>query len=208
MAGDKSSGNKLKRTRNWTFVLYPESAPENWRNILDDYHVEWIESPLHDKDINATGEPKKAHIHILVMYDGVKTFEQVKEITDSLNCPIPQKCASVKSLVRYMSHMDNPEKAQYSQSDIIAHGGADLSEILRVSSSDRYMYIDEMMDFIDDNSIIEFHELLKYARKNRRDDWFPLLCDNSSYVMNQYIKSCRHSKKPKLVDFETGEFLE
>jgi len=25
-----------KRKRNWVFVLYPESAPENWRQILRD----------------------------------------------------------------------------------------------------------------------------------------------------------------------------
>ena len=55
MAGNKSSGNKDSRTRNWTFVLYEDSAPDNWREILDDLHIEWIESPWHDKDVNADG---------------------------------------------------------------------------------------------------------------------------------------------------------
>ena len=205
MSEKKSRG--AGRTRNWTFILYPESAPENWREILDDMHVEWIESPLHDKDVNATGEPKKAHIHILVLYEGVKSYEQVKELTELLNCTIPQKCAGAKALVRYMAHLDNPEKAQYNVSDIIGHGGVDLAEMLRPSLSDRYMYIDEMMDYIDDCQIVEFNELMRYARKNRRDDWFPLLCDNSAYVINQYIKSCRHSRKPK-IDEETGEILD
>ena len=104
MAGKKSSGNKETRTRNWTIVLYPESAPENWREILDDMHIEWIESPLHDKDINANGETKKAHWHILLMFGGVKTYEQVKEITDKLNAPIPERCHNAKAMVRYMAH--------------------------------------------------------------------------------------------------------
>jgi len=26
----------------------------------------------------------------------------------------------------------------------------------------------------------------------RFDDWFPLLCDNSAYIMDSYIKSNRH----------------
>lgn len=56
-----SEKKKDGRTRNWTFVLYPDSAPDNWRQILDDKHIEWIESPLHDKDVNANGEPKKPH---------------------------------------------------------------------------------------------------------------------------------------------------
>ena len=29
------SSIKDKRSRNWTFVIYPESAPENWMDLLD-----------------------------------------------------------------------------------------------------------------------------------------------------------------------------
>ncbi len=118
MSGKKSSGNRDTRTRNWSFIIYPESAPSNWRTILDDMHLEWIESPLHDKDINGNGEQKKAHIHILILFGGVKAYEQVKEITDKLGQPIPERVHNVKSLVRYMAHLDNPEKAQYSINDI------------------------------------------------------------------------------------------
>ncbi|HBM8385896.1 TPA: replication protein, partial [Enterococcus faecium] len=31
-----SRKTKDERTRNWTFVVYPESAPENWREFLDE----------------------------------------------------------------------------------------------------------------------------------------------------------------------------
>ena len=192
MAGKKSSGNKETRTRNWTIVLYPESAPENWREVLDDMHIEWIESPLHDKDINANGETKKAHWHILLMFGGVKTYEQVKEITDKLNAPIPERCHNAKAMVRYMAHLDNPDKAQYSVSDIKAHGGVDLAEMLRPSSSERYTIISEMIAFIKEYNIMEFQDLMDYAASEKFDTWFPLLCDSSAYVVGQYIKSQRH----------------
>ena len=45
----KESKKKDVRARTWTFVQYPESAPENWRDILDGYHIPWVESPLHDR---------------------------------------------------------------------------------------------------------------------------------------------------------------
>ncbi len=203
------------RTRNWTLVVYPESAPEQWRSILDDEHIEWVESPLHDKDINADKTIKKPHWHILLIYESVKTYEQVKELTDKLNCPIPQKCASPKGLVRYMCHMDNPEKVQYSKLDIIGHGGADVSELLKPSSSERYVLIGEMINYVKDNNIIEFCDLAEYALKERFDDWFPLLCDNSSYIMGSVLKSYRHRRiqsseviNPIKIDEETGEVLE
>ncbi len=208
MAGKKSSGNKDQRTRNWTFIVYPESAPVNWRDMLDDLHLQWVESPLHDKDINADGELKKPHWHILVMYEGVKSFDQVKEVTDLLNAPIPQKCAAARALVRYMAHLDNPEKVQYSVSDIKGHGGVDINEMLKPSSAERYQLIREMINYIRDNNITELVDLVAYAMNERFEDWFPLLCDNSAYIINSVIKSNKFSLREKdvvSVDPDTGE---
>lgn len=193
MAGNKSSGNNSSRTRNWSIIIYPDSAPDNWRNYLDELHIEWIESPLHDSDINIdTGELKKPHWHIILLFGGVKTYEQVLEVVAPLNCPIPKRTLSLKGSVRYMAHLDNPEKAQYHLSDIRAHGGVDLAELLRPSSSERYDFIKEMCQYIKDNSIDEFQDLMDYAMIEKFDTWFPLLCDNSAYVVGQYIKSQRH----------------
>src|SRR5699024_11612929 len=87
------------------------------------------------------------------MFDSVKTYKQVAQITESLNATIPQISHSAKGLARYMTHMDNPEKAQYKAEDIIALNGADLSELLKPSSQDRYSMIREMLQFIDNNQI-------------------------------------------------------
>lgn len=195
MSGNKSSGNKSSRTRNWTIVLYPESAPADWRDLMDDLQIEWVESPLHEFDTNATGEVKKPHWHILLLFGGVKSYDQVVEIVEPFNCPAPQRCHSAKGCVRYMAHLDNPEKFQYNIGDIKAHGGVDLAELLRPSSSERYSLIGEMCSYVRDNSITEFQDLMDYAMQHRFDDWFPLLCDSSAYVVGQYIKSQRHRLK-------------
>ena len=55
----------------------------------------------------------------------------------------------------------------------------------------RYQYIGEMIDFCDEYNIMEFSDLIDYASRERLEDWFPLLCDNSAYVMEQYIESLR-----------------
>lgn len=202
MASEKSN-----RTRNWTVFQYDDSAPENWRDLLDEKHIEWIESPLHDQDLNADGTKKKPHRHLLLMFGGVKSYEQVLEFIEFLNCPIPQRCHNAKALVRYMAHLDNPEKAQYKTSDIKGHGGVDIAEMLRPSSSERYALIREMGSFIKDHGITEFQDIFDYAMANRFDDWFPLLCDSSAFVINQYIKSARHREKSK-INFETGEIID
>src|SRR5699024_2434671 len=139
MANKSKQANKgIGRTRSWTFILYPESAPKNWKEILDELFIEWVESPLHDKDTNPDGTVKKAHWHILLMFPSVKSYDQVLEITQKLNALAPQKAMSAKGVVRYMLHLDNPEKYQYKKADIKAHGGADLNELLKLSSASRY----------------------------------------------------------------------
>lgn len=184
-----------KRSRNWTFVLYPESAPENWREILDSEHIKWVESPIHDNDLNADGTSKKAHWHILLLFDGKKSFTQIQEITDKLNAPIPQVVASAKSLVRYMAHLDNPEKVQYERSEIIGHGGADVAFYLKATASNRYEMIAEMIEYIRENEVIEFIDFMGICMTEHRDDWFPLVCDSSAFIIDMVIKSNRHNPK-------------
>ena len=198
----RSEDRKLSRTRSWTFIVYPDSAPQNWRDIIDEEHIEWVESPLHDKDVNADGSPKKPHWHILVMYESVKTYEQVKELTDKLCGPVPQKCNGAKGLVRYMAHLDNPEKVQYDRSKIIGHGGADVAELLRPSASESLAIQGEMIDFIIEHDVTEYIDLVTYARHNR-PEWFEELTCRSFNVV-QIIKSRRHAGR-KPIDPTTGE---
>lgn len=55
----KSSSNASSRYRNFATVVYPESAPENWLEILAEQFVPAFVSPLHDLDVNPTGEVKR-----------------------------------------------------------------------------------------------------------------------------------------------------
>jgi len=184
-------GSKETRSRNWTIVVYPESLPSDWISILNGQNIEYVISPLHDSDKNGAEEEKKAHHHVLLLFGGVKSFDQVKEVCSSLKCPAPQRVHSVKSLVRYFLHLDHPDKHQYNKADLVVYGGVDINDLLRPSTSERYALIADMMDFVDEQGITEFTQLLMYARKERREDWFPCLCDNSTYLLNMYIRSNR-----------------
>jgi len=190
MASEKSSAEK--RTRNWVFFVYPDSAPTDWRDILDELCIPWIESPLHDKDTDGNGEIKKAHWHVMLVFDSVKAYEQVKEITDRLNSPIPQRVQSARAQVRYFLHLDNPDKYQYDRADLREHCGADVTELLKPTSSSRYQLIREMIGFIRDNGISEFIDFADYAANHRYDDWFPLICDNSAIIIREAVRSNRH----------------
>lgn len=203
----KRADEKRRGTRalSWCAVVYPDSAPADWRDILDSNHIQWIESPLHDKDLNPTGEPKKAHWHVLLQFDGVKTQEQVKAVLEPLKCPIPIQCKSAKGTVRYMAHLDNPEKHQYDPKDIIGHGGADVAAYFTPTASEVEALIIEMEDFVVKYNISEYQDLVYYARRERTD-WHNALMQKS-YTIERFIKSHRHSGRGP-VNPITGEAYE
>ena len=186
---------KDDRTRNWTFVVYPESAVENWREVIDELHVPWVESPLHDKDKNPDGEPKKAHWHVAMFFSTKKSYEQILAITESIKATIPQRVENAKGMVRYFCHMDNPEKFQYSKTDIVAHGGVDIAKYLTNTGGDRLKVLAEMQEWIDENDCTEFSELARYAVQERFDDWYEVIATQSTLFLNTYIRSKRHSPK-------------
>ena len=199
MSSEKSRGHD--RTRVWAAVVYPESAPENWRQLLDDEHIEWAESPLHEFDVNeATGEIKKPHWHIVLSFDGPKSYEQVRDLLAPLNCPAPQKCHSLKGAVRYFAHLDNPDKYQYPVSAIVGHNNFDVSAALAPNSARRYELIIEMKDWCKESDCCEFADLLDYAASEHREDWLPLLCDNAAFVMLGYLRSRRYMREKSKPD--------
>ena len=185
MAEKKSSG--AGRTRNFATVVYPESAPENWQELLSECFVPAFISPLHDSDVNPGGEIKKAHYHVMIMFEGVKTNDQAQDIFDKIGGVGLERVNSLRGYARYLCHLDNPEKFQYSPEEVRSICGADYTGAIGLVT-DKYKAIGEMIDYCEENDIVSYSELLVYARTNRFD-WFRVLCDNGTVVVKEYLKS-------------------
>lgn len=189
MAKKKTSKTKpVKKGRDWTFLVYPDSAPKNWRTILDKTHMRWIESPLHDKDTNPDGSLKKPHWHIMLSADGPITESQINKIIKPLNGPIPQKVGSGIGMVRYMIHLDNPEKYQYCITDIIGHNGADVGSYFKMTQTSKLSIMKEIVKFIYDHQIDNYADFLMYCITEREDDsWFEVAIDHNTLAINKML---------------------
>ena len=188
---EKIKKESSARTRNYATVVYKESDGyiENWQEILADEKIPAFISPLHDRDINPgdTGEVKKAHWHVMIMFEGVKTPEQAKEVFSKINGVGCEVVKSLRGYARYLCHLDNPEKAQYQESDVRCLGGADYVGTIGLAI-DKYKALKEMMDFCRDYEVYAYSDLLDYACQERFD-WFRVLCDNGTVVIKEYLKS-------------------
>lgn len=189
---------KETKKRNWTMVIYPDSLPSNWVNILIETGLPIAISPLHDKDLNAdTEEHKKPHYHIIACYSGPTSFNIVNNLAKQLNAPIPKAIESVKGLYRYLTHQDNPEKYQYDKRDIKHLNGFDIFDFSDLTISEKNRLLKELQTFIRDNGIVEYAELLDLLLDNDMPELHHMAF-NHTIAINGYLKSRRFMKGSKL----------
>ena len=163
---------------------------------MADTHLKAFISPLHDKDADNDGVVKKPHYHVVIMADGPITQKRANElIAPYCGTKSAEYVTSLKGYIRYLAHLDDPQKAQYDPAEIVALGGADLSDALRVnfSDDDKYRNIKEIMRCCEESEIYELSALTKYAMVER-EDWLPIIIEKS-YFMTQFLASLRYSNR-------------
>lgn len=182
------------KKRNWAFVLYPESAPVDWIELLIQTGLPFSVSPLHDKDINPDGEPKKAHYHVILCYSGPTTYSCVKTITDSLNQPHPQPLEQVKGYYRYFTHKDNPEKYQYNEFDINSYNGFNIFDFSELTRGEVLSIIKSLQLLIIDQKIFEYCDLCDYLLENCMQTEYDVATSHT-FFFDKYISSKRNKAK-------------
>lgn len=175
------------KSRNWVFILYPESAPEDWRQKLAQSGIRSAVSPLHDKDLNPDGTQKKPHYHIMFCFDGPITQMRANIFTAMFNGTIAIHVDSVRGMYRYLTHKDNPEKYQYSDNEITLYNGFDPTSI--VTAHETLIIKRQIQTFIIENRIYEYSTLMDMiACNDDLFDWYFVASNNTTFF-NAYLKS-------------------
>lgn len=187
---DDEAGAEDRRYRRWTLICYPESCPGKPWEILAKLALKGFVSPLHDEDVNPTGEKKKPHWHVALEFNGKKSLSQVKAIAQKLGTKVrPRVAVSWPGLVRYLTHMDNPEKAQYSADDVHAFGGADYIDAIDSAGSVDDV-LGEIMRWCVENACSSFAALSLYAL-DREPTWFRVISAKRTLFLSTWLKSLK-----------------
>lgn len=180
-----------KRARAWTAIVYADSAPENWKEVLRDQLVECLISPYHDKDILPTGEPKKPHWHVVVSFKNPTSFEKAKEVFEAIKAVVPPidecKVKDFKQMARYLCHLDQPDKHRYEIADTISIGAIDYPALV-MSGVDEDDLLDEIFDFIDTHQITQFAQFIRMVRV-AKPEWRRIVYRQRHSIIDRYIRS-------------------
>lgn len=190
---------KNAKSRNWAILVYPESCPENWEDYLKGLQYCYC---LHDKDVvKSTGELKKAHRHVIISFDGPTTFNVVRELTESLNGPIPQVVRSLRGAIRYLIHADNKDKYHYNREDIVSVGmDQEIEQAFSAKKSDEQKKLERVSCYKQVKDIIKSQKLTSWEEL---DDVLDELDDidlldyvgNHAFIIDRHLNENWHKYK-------------
>lgn len=160
-----------ERRRNFSFLVYRESAPENWISIIDKWHVKTLISPEHCEDRNESGELLKPHWHIIMCFPGNKNPNVLLPLLEVLHSPPHiEVIEDVAGMVKYVFHSDdksraNPNKVEYPIDQGIPLNGFDVEKYMKIDPS---VFIEEILKLCDKYEIRSFRQLVFRVRGNPR----------------------------------------
>lgn len=172
------------KKRNWAFILYPESAPDDWEKRLQLYGVPCAVSPVHDKDLTDKGELKKPHYHVILSYKSPTTYNNVSEFVKSLNQPIPIPVQDVSSYFEYLWHESEEDKAPYNKDDVKLYCGFKPPR----EKLDNEQKVLGLFSFIRDNQITDYALLIDILGDTNQIDLLEYAVSHA-YAVVSYLRS-------------------
>lgn len=193
-----------ERSSKWAFIVYPDSAPAEWKKLLQLSFVSSAVSPLHSPDPSGSGEERKKHYHVLLDYDSLKSYEQVKSLALELHASNPVIINNPSGYYQYMIHKNNPEKEQFINGfdAIEKFNGFDSGKFEDFTKAQKRAFRNDILKIIEKNHITEYETLITFFLDNLDVENFDIYLDfasNNTIFFNTFICSRRNRIKKQEV---------
>lgn len=178
----------ITKSRQFTFLIYPEHLPDDWEMRLTELGLPIAISPLHDSDFDTKlNDFKKAHYHgIIVLPNPITQRAVTLKINRALkgndenyqNCvPLAQYLvSSMYNTYLYLTHESESAKAKgkhvYNKSDIKLFNNFDISRYIVLDESEKEDILINLIDLICEKQLANVLQLRRYLAELREDGKF------------------------------------
>lgn len=181
--------------RYFTFLLYPESIPDDWEIQLEMLGAPMAISPVHDKDKSNAQfqEYKKAHYHVIYVAANPVTADSVRvKIQRILGKESIAKVQFVKqnmeNMYLYLTHESKDaiakNKHKYDKKDIKELNNFDLDRYITLDVEDKDDLLNEVCDMIDEHNLANIRELRRFIKRYGEEYNLP-----SMKIINTVLRS-------------------
>ena len=164
-----------EKARYFTFLLYPESIPNDWIDNLELIGVPIAISPLHDKDLSdVEGQKyKKEHYHVIYVSKNPVTAESVRlkvkrSLGDKSVAMVQIVSTSMENMYLYLTHESKDaiakNKHKYSKADIRLLNNFDIDRYVTLDVEDKDDMLNDVCDLIDDHNLANMRELRLFVK--------------------------------------------
>lgn len=183
------------KARYFTFLLYPESVPEDWETQLELMSTPMAISPLHDRDLSGVeGQQfKKAHYHVIYVAKNPVTSDSVrKRIQRALGENSVAKVQIIKSSIDnmylYLTHESKDaiakNKQKYDKQNIKELNNFDLDRYITLDVEDKDDMLNDVCDIIDEHDLANMRELRRFVKRYGEEYNLP-----SMKIINSVLRS-------------------
>lgn len=215
------------KARYFTFLLYPDSIPEDWEMKLESIGVPIAISPLHDKDLSSVkGQTyKKAHYHVIYVAKNPVTTDSVRyKIKNILGekslAKVQIVIQSLENMYLYLTHESKDaiakNKVKYSKKHIKLINNFDIDRYITLDVEDKDDMLNNVCDLIDEHGLANIRELRRFIKKHDTEYNLPSMKIINSVLRSHtglirlYFDAVYQERKygRNYVDPETGEILD
>lgn len=176
------------KARYFSFIIYPESIPTDWRVCLEKLGLAMAISPLHDcdekrdsktwddnNDLIVKGKHyKKPHYHVLYIAKNPVTTESVrKKIKRALGVKAVSHIEivdSVENTFKYLTHESKDAVAKnkhvYAKTDIVYLNDFDIDRYVALDENQKRELRNNLLDMIRKEHIVNVIHLFNFIEKN------------------------------------------
>lgn len=160
--------NGKEKSRYFTFLLYPESVPEDWLDKLETLDIPMAISPLHDKDESPLGGYKKPHWHVIYVAKNPVTTDSVRikiqRLLGEKSVAMVQIVArGMESMYLYLTHESKDAIAKhkhvYPKNEIRLLNNFDIDRYIVLDESDKKRLRKLVCSIIREHYIVNVVEL-------------------------------------------------
>lgn len=165
-----------EKARYFTFLLYPDSIPEDWEMRLELIGVPMAVSPLHDKDLSdVEGQLyKKAHYHVIYVAKNPVTADSVrvriKRALGEQSVAMVQIVLNIENTYLYLTHESKDaikkNKYKYDKADIKHINNFDIERYITIDVETKNEVLKTLLQIIRAYSIPNVLDLHDFIDEN------------------------------------------
>lgn len=168
-----------EKARYFTFLLYPESIPNDWEMRLETLGVPIAVSPLHDKDkSNVEGQKyKKPHYHVIYIAKNPVTADSVRKkiklLLGEKSLAMVQIALNVENTYLYLTHESKDaiakKKYVYDKADIKLINNFDIDRYVTLDVEEKSELFNVVVGLVRAYTLQNIFDLYDFIDENGED---------------------------------------